>query len=385
MAQKNSMAVIFGVVGVLVLAGGGLVYYFSLPATVSDSMPVAVTKTNTPGVVNAPAASPVASPAAQSPSAPAANAPRAATANPAPRPAGLPTAPPAISAADQQAITDDLQSADPATQTKALNQLKDMAASDARSLAIGMPKWAAPLLATKKYDEVGALGLPAILGRSFDPTPVQAAQRLRVVALMEQGKYADALPQAKSYYNVVTLQPSPDAVNLLATILTHTSSAAAAADFIKQQTSADAAAATAQQPTGALAAIKIDSSQYDDTLSALQGQVGSKGASYSNLMGQGDLLLLSDHPADARKCFESAVKVAGAKTKAIREALEGVARSVRAQTGSISAANTFIATAAVDATTVAAMAGNPAPTTDDISTAARNTRQADLSEILPAK
>jgi len=365
MAQKNSTGIIVVVVAVLILIGGGLVYYFSLPPNVSGNAPVAVTKTGAPVA----AARPVA----------------------AAGPKSVPSLGPisggsaAVTATDDQQATDnDLSSSDPAIQRKALDQVEQYSVNNTRALSLGLPVWSESLLATKQYEEIARLGLPAILDRSFDPTPVQVAQRLRVVATIQQGKYAEALPLAKSYYNVVILRNSGDAINLLAQILTQTNSPAVAAEFVKQQTTpAPATPAGAVQPSGVLATIKINETEYTSRLGPLENYTTPTNPNYNTEMSAGDLLLLGDHPTEARACFEAACKCSGTKGKSIREALEGVARAVRAQTGSVLAANAYMNSAALNAALVASLAGSPSPSADDLQLAARNTKKSDLSDVIP--
>jgi hypothetical protein len=244
--------------------------------------------------------------------------------------------PPAISNQDQGLLADELGSQDPQAQRKAVLRMRAMAISDPRSLAIGLPKWVDPLIADKDYREVENFALESILERAFDPPVVQAAQRGRVLALMGEGNYSQALMEAKSYYNVAGLGDTAGAVALLAQIWNKTGQAATAARFQAEQVAAK------NDSTNPLRAVHVDAAQYRDAIYELQNHRNGRGQySYGNLLGQGELLLLADRPSEAKKCFEQACQEA-TRERDVRLAVEGVACSIRAQGGSIAAADAFL-------------------------------------------
>jgi hypothetical protein len=264
-------------------------------------------------------------------------------------------------------------------------------------LASVFPQLGPPLLNAKLYDELEKLCAISINQRSYDVTIVEAAQHDKVLALMAQGNTAEALKEAKAFYNVATLSGSSAAIDLLTQLLTQTGDASGAARFQAEQATApasDTPLLPATNPSGfnldsppagsikgALSSIAIDASPYADALGLLQNRQGAGGYSHASLMGQGDLLLLSDDPAKAKPCFEDACKNAGDSAKKVREAVEGVARCIRAERGSVAPANLFIMYVRQNPSDAAAQILGPnsdSPTANDLQQAALKTKLASV-------
>jgi tetratricopeptide (TPR) repeat protein len=301
-----------------------------------------------------------------------------------------------MSAQDQAGLADELKSEDANTRLTAVRRVMELSATDPRSVAIGIPKWTGPLLDAKQFDEVERISLESINKRSFDSSVVAAAQRARVLALIAQGKFPQALKEAKSYYNVALLSDSGEAIELLAQILAKTNDPATAAQFridqIAAAESADhlppttnpSAINTDTPPTpdagsnssaAILASIKIDPEPYQTALAAMRKHPDRN----TNQLGEGNLLLLMDQPAEARKCFEDACKKSSGQK--LREAVEGIARSARAKTASVAAANDLITAIreSPDGAGAKLMPGKPVAA---LQSAAQNTQLAEVQMAL---
>jgi hypothetical protein len=266
--------------------------------------------------------------------------------------AARPPAPPGLSSEAQAELTAELQSKSPSLQQDAVGRMRALATTDPRSLALGIPQWVGPMLDAKLFQDAEQLSQAAILERPFDIIVVDAAQRARVLALTGQGQYSSALAEAKGYYNVALLSNTAQAIDLMQQILAKTSSVALAASFKMSQLSGTelaAPSANSDSPprvelkSDVLQSIDIDAKPYASVLAQLQGRRNGKGEySHSNLMAQGNLLLLSNRPEEALQCFTDAIKTEKVAGKYLREAVEGVARTIRAQDGNVGRANAFI-------------------------------------------
>jgi hypothetical protein len=202
-------------------------------------------------------------------------------------------------------------------------------------------------------------------------------------AAQAKATWIEALQPAKQYFNAAALPNSSEAANMLAEILAQARDTATATEFLQQQAAADESTPTSR-PSSILQSIQCDQTQYDFAIQYLQGRGGTGAGSYSILMSQGNYYLLNDKPAEARKCFESACRVAGTKGKQVREAVEGVARSMRAQDGQFAHANAFIRSLRDDPETAGAIlmgATSDSPKADDIRSAAGVIKLADVAKL----
>lgn len=179
--------------------------------------------------------------------------------------------------------------------------------------------------------------LIAIPTKPWDLAALEKPLKAQISSLLAQGKNAQALCAAKSYYNLVELKNTKDAVELLAGVLAK-SDPTAADRFRAQQSSASATALT----ESVLSSITIDDAPYEAAIESFR----SKSDSIDNQIGAGNLLLLADRPDEAQACFEFALHLStkgkGGKTRSVRESLSGIARSIRAREGWVARADAFI-------------------------------------------
>jgi hypothetical protein len=304
----------------------------------------------------------------------------------------------AIPENNQDIIAQQLESTNAGDRQKALEYIDNLATSDPRSLSQGLPSWIGPLIDAKEYWNVEQWTHRAIPARDSNLQIVEAAQRGRVLAFMGEGNYAEALKEGKSYYNVVSLSGTADAIALLSQILRKTDPSAAARFQAEQiggtegagPNKAQAAGVSASnsdsppQPAGGqasvLASIKVDTTLYDKSIASLVKKQNTKGQHSYNRIARGNLLLLSDRPAEAKAAFIEAAGMAVGE-KNIRDAIEGVARAMRAQDGNVARANAFILSLQQDPSIEGAKLvthAEAAPTLEDFQAAAQKTTIAEV-------
>jgi zinc carboxypeptidase len=276
---------------------------------------------------------------------------------------------------DQSQIAHDLRSSDADVRQNAIWQTRALATTDLRTLSLDLPQWVGPLIDAKDYNDLEQFALPAILERPYDPVTVQSAQRGRVLALIAEQKYTQALKEAKSFYNITALADSAEAIDLLSQVLRKTNSALAGRQVETEQ-------ANLSLVESVLQSIEIDPKQYQNAIQAYADRRNSKGDySHNNLMARGDLLLLSDRPAEARECFQAACMTEPAANKNLRLAVEGVAKTMRAQYGRVAAADAFIVSLREHPAEVgAALSDSGSPPPEELRIAAQQTA---LSQVSP--
>jgi len=182
---------------------------------------------------------------------------------------------------------------------------------------------------------------------------IEPQQQSMVKQLLREGNYEKALVAAKSYYNVVGLSKTEDAVKLMAEVLTKARGKTIGTAFCKVQLNDTMPIAEIIAPVignRVLQSIRIDSSVYDQAIEKLR----DNSYSISAQLGCGNLLLLSDRPAEARMCFELALQLVaksnnGKMSESVRsrEAMrgwDGIARTIRDENDSALPADVFVRT-----------------------------------------
>lgn len=246
-------------------------------------------------------------------------------------------------------LAEQLASPDKAAQDKALDRVKELLADKAdddddrpRPKVKVNANWLKSLMKVKRYDDAEALARTGILRQPGDSGNIANFQKYVAQALLAEGKNEQALSAAKGYYNVCPMKSSSDAIELIAVCLINARSddRGIARKFKTQQV----AAASATQPATApdsmsadnvLGTITIDPKPYDDAIANYAFK------DYDNLLAKGNLLLLADKPRDARACFETASDLAEGQ-KQLSQAIESIARAIRAESGGIGPANVYI-------------------------------------------
>lgn len=208
-----------------------------------------------------------------------------------------------------------------------------LAAQHPSVMADHLPTWLGLMMREKQYADVEGLSLVAILKRPWWYPSISIFQEARVRAMLAEGQYTRALSEAKGYYNVAPLADTPTAVDLLAQAVAKTSGARAAEEFRADQM---AGLAEAKGQGAASGENLLKSTKVDDSLlvhSIAMTRAGSQ-TSFGNQISQGNLLLLADRPAEAEQSFIKACEYAKEDWD-LSNALEGIARGMRNQDGSL--------------------------------------------------
>jgi hypothetical protein len=239
---------------------------------------------------------------------------------------------------EAQLLTQQLADADPAVHQAAWDKIQAMMAAppptdpSGRPRAVIEPGWVRALTRVKKYDEADKLAIEGIKRRPFDAGMVSAFAKARVGALRGAGKNDAALAAAKSAYLIGPLSESPiGADSVTAMVLKVRPKDKAAAEAFKAQ-QAEGAAPAAEN---LLKTIPADAASFEEALKAVAGD------EYAVHMSRGNLLLLMDRAADAKAEFEKSLDAAKVEREAVA-AFEGIAKTIRAETGTVTAANAYL-------------------------------------------
>jgi hypothetical protein len=199
------------------------------------------------------------------------------------------------------------------------------------------------LMQAKAYNLAAQMALEAILAvpGALDRVEVFLVQRMD--ALQGAGRHQDALATAKSFYNVVTMRLTRDAIQ-------HAGGKLAAAfpeqrdierRYFEEQLEGFRPSTQPfqrdQLPPKAkllLSTVKVDPEPYENALKREQGE------SFGALTATGNLLLLSDKPEEAMRVFEKAYVIASEDQ--LTTAAESLARAMKAIDGTIGRANAFV-------------------------------------------
>jgi len=203
------------------------------------------------------------------------------------------------------------------------------------------------LMAGKHYEESADLAWFGVVTLPHETKTLEGFAQARVRSLLAMGKADEALQAAKSLFNVTTMSGTSEAILLVAECL----NAARPKDKesfnkFREEQMAGAAAASADvsapesvrsgkgMRSSVLDSIKIDTKAYDEALAKMTGE------DYQGLMGRGNLLLMADRVKDAREIFERMYSLASASE--LVDASEALARTIRAEDGTIGRANSWV-------------------------------------------
>jgi hypothetical protein len=253
---------------------------------------------------------------------------------------------PAPTQSDIDKVNTGIKSSDKGPQDAAIAQIKDLIASahPVRNLWVD---WIPGLMKDGRNDDAAELALLGSCERP-DLNAIVPMMELRVNALLASGKNDDALAAAKSYYNVCDMKLTGKAVDMLALCLarTHPDDLEIARRFRNEQAAssaspqASASAATTTpttQTSPMLKAIVIDQRIWDDSIKTW----AAKTSPVSARAGYGDLLLAADRGADAEKAYREMYQLAATQAD-LTTAIEGIARSLRAEDGNVGRANAWL-------------------------------------------
>lgn len=247
---------------------------------------------------------------------------------------------------DQSEILEQLSSGDAAQQKLAVEAIRTRI--HARGAAELRANWLRPLAVAKLHKETAELAREAILATPNETRSVEVAQAARVRALIATGQAEQALAEAKSLFNVASMNGTSEAILVVAEAITaaRPNDVKAFNAFRSEQIAGAAAAAPVTQPaekpttrpinpvrSAVLDSIKVDAKVYREALAKFPGEDAT------NLLARGNLLLLADHPGEAWAIFERMYSLGGVD---IVEASESLARCMKAEDGTIGRANAWI-------------------------------------------
>ena len=250
--------------------------------------------------------------------------------------------------ADIKAISTQLTSDDPLIVQGAIKAIQQLIAKDPKTgLQTLTTRWNMPLFFAKRYDDIANLTLTGIVflespGSTLGDAQLEALAQMRIRALILAGRGEDALAAAKSFYNVVTLKNTSVAIDLVvqALAVARKDQPGLGKKFRLQQiesTSTNATLEGAAKVPLMLADVKVDSKPYE---AAMNEQLNVDNLAIQNLRMLGNLYLLADQPKKAEDIYRRIYDIA--ESGDLVNAIEGIARSLRAQDGNLARANAFI-------------------------------------------
>jgi len=208
------------------------------------------------------------------------------------------------------------------------------------------PKVAPALLALHEYDLIHDLATQGVSDGN-DAAGMDDGQLAMVNALLAAGKFDDALPAAKTYYNISKLENTSKAIDLVAEALLNgpgRKDPSIVTRFKREQAEGSQApaadpsvSAAADTTQGVLKSIVIDPAPYQPALDALTEGLRN----YNTLTRQGNLLLMQDKGADAVAIFQAAASITN-DPKQLSGAIANVARAMRARDGCVGPANAYL-------------------------------------------
>jgi len=213
-----------------------------------------------------------------------------------------------------------------------------LAAQQPSVMADHLQAWLQPLLLQRSYADVEGLSLVAILKRPWWYPSIAVFQEARVRAFLAEGQYAQALSEAKSYYNLCPLNEMPTAIDLLTQALALTRGTAVANLFNSQATANLATSAATPDVAQILSSIHVNDSLYARGIEMTRA--GSTQFPFDNQLSLGNLFLLADKPSDALDAFVCACRSTQNQWD-LPKAIDGIARSLRARDCSLNSARQF--------------------------------------------
>jgi tetratricopeptide (TPR) repeat protein len=204
--------------------------------------------------------------------------------------------------------------------------------------------WLRALLSQKRFEDMEQLATAGLFQDAASLPVAEKCQEFRVRTCLAAGKPKEALALAKGLYNLCAMRNTSRAIDLISECiydLNKDNDPAAAVRKFKLEQIKGASTTATTQPVGAngvpfLASVTIDPRLYESAIASTT----LKDDAFAALMAQGNLLLLADRPAEARKAFEKARALSTEKT--LVPATEGIARSIRAQDGCVGRANAWV-------------------------------------------
>lgn len=197
------------------------------------------------------------------------------------------------------------------------------------------------LIQAKLFTQAETVATDVMLSSPTNTAALAQMQKIRAVALGGEGKTQKRFSAAKAYYDVALLRNTADAIDLVSRYLADAKPNDPGIDVrFKMQQETWASTEPTTEPSDdlgepILAGIQVDGTPFQDAIKALRGD------RYWEYVAKGNLLLVSGKATNARAAFEKAIKIAPPDQET--NAVENVARAIRAESGRVGPANAYIA------------------------------------------
>ena len=244
------------------------------------------------------------------------------------------------------ALTIQFKSNDAAQVKQALQAALEMLGDDksSKSAAEELPNWLKVLLAQKRLNEIEQLALAGIAAQPASLPIIENCQKYRIRVHLVSGKTNEALALAKGLYNVCAMSSTSRAIDLIGECLYEANKDNDPAGVVKEyklhQIHGAALTTTGQAAIdprkSVLSEVHVDAKPYAKAIADCELNVDG----FTALLAKGNLLLLADQPAEAKKAFEKIYALAADKNLAV--ATEANARAMRAEDGTVGRANAWI-------------------------------------------
>jgi hypothetical protein len=187
-----------------------------------------------------------------------------------------------------------------------------------------------------EFDTVANASLQCLNGQPDRLDRVDYFIQRRIRALLALNKPMEALAAAKSYYNVAAINSTGKAIDLVAECLNaaYPNEPAKAKRFKLQQLAGASGEDDPSLGPSVLAEIVVDPSIYDDK------PIKTEHNGEWRRLGQANLLLMQDKPAEAQKIFEALTK--SSNPAVLEAANESLARAAKAIAGRVGPGNEIL-------------------------------------------
>jgi hypothetical protein len=240
-----------------------------------------------------------------------------------------------------QAVTSELNSNDPAQINQAIGQIEFWISGGHVPKDLGR-NWLGAMIKDQRYQDAADAALNGSLAQ---PNIGNISQFMPwcIKALLALNKSEEALEAAKSFYNVCPMQKTNDAVNLVAQCLAacHPNDLQIVSEFRTEQSGAGANNAdSGTQPAPMLQSVQIDPTLYNTAIGKWNAQ-STLSSKFYDFVAYANLLLMADRGQDAQKVFTQLYQLATTQDE-LNDAAEGIARSMRAEDGTVFRANAWL-------------------------------------------
>jgi hypothetical protein len=244
-----------------------------------------------------------------------------------------------------QAVTNELNSNNSKQVDKAIGQIEFWIANGGHVPKNLGNNWLSEMIKDQQFQAAADAALNGPLAQP-NIDNISSCIPWRIKALLALNKPEEALEAAKSFYNVIPMQKTNDAVNLVAQCLAacHPNDLQIVREFRIEQSGAAANGTgtnpQATQQNSILQSVQIDATLYNTAIGKWNAQ-STLSSKFYDFVAYANLLLMADHGQDAQKVFTQLYQLATTQDE-LNDAAEGIARSMRAEDGTVFRANAWL-------------------------------------------